>query len=159
MINPVDQNYTNFDFKTTKQLKVTVSTLNSENEPIGGVYMQIYTQNPLTTEGLLKDDSNNFLAYKGISSKTGLLNFEIAPETFVDSLSVLVSHIGLPSLKQVKIDADQITITVGGSSSQKTSSSNTNAKSASAAALPDPVKMSGSIYLVHGITKENLITY
>lgn len=143
MINPVDQNYTNFDFKTTKQLKVTVSTLNSENEPIGGVYMQIYTQNPLTTEGLLKDDSNNFLAYKGISSKTGLLNFEIAPETFVDSLSVLVSHIGLPSLKQVKIDADQITITVGGSSSQKTSSSNTNAKSASAAALPDPVKMSG----------------
>ena len=56
-----DPNFNNFDFKTTKQLKVSISTLNSEDKPVGGVFMRIYTKNPLTPEGLLKDIS--FLIY------------------------------------------------------------------------------------------------
>jgi LruC domain-containing protein len=139
-----DQNYNNFDFKTTKQIKVSVSTLNSENKPIGGVLIQIYTQNPLTTAGLLKDNSSDFLAFKGISSSTGILNCEIAPETFVDSLSILVNHIGFPSLKQVKIDSKDLNIVVGGSSSsQKTSKFNGVSKTTSTTVIPDPIKMSG----------------
>ena len=43
-----DSNYMNFDFKTTKEIKVSVSTLNSQNQPMKGVTIQIYTQNPLT---------------------------------------------------------------------------------------------------------------
>ncbi|MBF2708372.1 LruC domain-containing protein [Flavobacterium soyangense] len=138
-----DQNYANFDFKTTKQITVSVSTLNSENKPIGGVPVQIYTQNPLTPEGLLKENSSDFLAFKGISSNSGLLDCEIAPETFVDSLSVLVNHIGLPSLKQVKIDSKNLNVVVGGSSSQKTNKSNGALKTTSTAVIPDPIKMSG----------------
>jgi len=137
-----DQKYDNFDFKTTKQLKVTISTLNSENKPIGGVFIQIYTKNPLTTEGLLKDNSSDFLAFKGISSNTGILNCEIAPETYVDSLSILVNHIGFPSLKQIKIDSKDINIVVGGSN-QPVNKSKGTSKTTSTAALPDPVKMSG----------------
>ena len=130
----------NFDFKTTKELKVSVSTLNSENQPIGGVSVEIYTQNPLTAEGLLKENSSDFLAFKGISSNNGILECEIAPQTSVDSLSVFVNHIGLPSLKQVKIDSKNLAIVVGGKSSAGSNKSRANSKTA--ADLPDPVKRS-----------------
>jgi hypothetical protein len=42
------------------------------------VVVQIYTQNPLTAQGLLKKTATIFLAFKGIGSNTGLLNCEIA---------------------------------------------------------------------------------
>ncbi len=134
-----DIKFDNFDFKTTKEIKVSVSTLNSENKPVGGVSLQIYTQNPLTPQGLLKENSDDFLAFKGISSATGILDCEIAPQTSVDSLSILVNQIGFPSLKQVKIDSNNLTIVVGGSSPD---SNKTRAASKTAAALPDPVKVS-----------------
>jgi len=111
-------NLNTFDYKTTKQIKVALSVLNSENKPIEGVFMQIYTQNPLTSEGLLKENSNDFLAFKGISSTAGKLDFEIAPQTFVDSLSILVDHVGIPTLKQIKIDSNTITAVIGGATPQ-----------------------------------------
>ncbi|WP_326936454.1 LruC domain-containing protein [Flavobacterium sp. PL11] len=137
------QNYSNFDFKTTKEIKVSVSTLNSENKPMGGVPVEIYTQNPLTAEGLLKENSSDFLAFKGISSNAGLLNCEIAPETFTDSLSILVNHIGFPSLKQIKIDSKDINVVVGGSFSQNTNKSSRTSKTSPTADIPNPIKMSG----------------
>jgi LruC domain-containing protein len=142
-----DQNYVNFDFKTTKQIKISVSTLNSENKAIGGVFVQIYTQNPLTAEGLLKENSSDFLAFKGITSTTGRLNCEIAPATYIDSLSILVNHIGLPSLKQIKIVSNAINVVIGGSSNQNTNKINAASKTFSAAALPDPRKL-GNYYVL-----------
>ena len=137
-----DVKFENFDFKTTKQVKVSVSTLNSEDKPIGGVSVEIYTQNPLTTEGLLKENSSDYLAFKGISSNAGTLDCEIAPQTFVDSLSILVNHIGLPSLKQVKINSNTVNVVVGGSALQKTNKSSGVSKTTSTANLPEPVKIS-----------------
>ena len=127
----------NFDFKTTKELKVSVSTLNSENKPVGGVSVEIYTQNPLTAEGLLKENSSDFLAFKGISSNAGLLECEIAPQTSVDSLSILVNHIGLPAFKQVKIDSKNLNIVIGGAAASSSNKSRSNSKTA--AELPEPV--------------------
>ena len=134
-----DVKFENFDFKTTKQVKVSVSTLNSEDKPIGGVSVEIYTQNPLTTEGLLKENSSDYLAFKGISSNAGTLDCEIAPQTFVDSLSILVNHIGLPALKQVKINSNTVNVIVGGASP---SANKSRAASRTGAPLPDPVKVS-----------------
>jgi LruC domain-containing protein len=136
-----DSNFDNFDFKTTKQVKVSVSTLNAEGKPIGGVSIEIYTQNPLTAEGLLKENSSDFLAFKGISSNVGTLDCAIAPQTFVDSLSVLVNHAGLPSLKQVKIGSDNVNVVIGGSSGQKVGKSSSSRTSATTN-LPNPVKVS-----------------
>jgi LruC domain-containing protein len=133
-----DPKFENFDFKTTKEIKVSVSTLNSENNPVSGVSVEIYTQNPLTPEGLLKENSSDFLAFKGVSSSAGKLDFEIAPPTYVDSLSVLVNQIGFPSLKQVKIDSKNLNITVGGASP---SSSKYRPTSKTAADLPEPRKI------------------
>jgi len=142
-----DQNYVNFDFKTTQQLKVSVSTLNSENKAIGGVFVQIYTQNPLTADGLLKDNSSDFLAFKGITSKSGVLNCEIAPATFIDSLSILVNHIGLPALKQIKIASNAVNVVIGGSTNQNNNKYNSASKTTSAAALADPTKI-GNYYVL-----------
>ena len=137
------QNFINFDFKTTKELKVSISTLNSENSPMAGVPVQIYTQNPLTSEGLLKENSSEYLAFTGISTNGGTIECEIAPATSVDSLSILVNHIGFPSLTQVKIDAEDISVVVGGSFSQKSNNSKIGAQNASRTGLPNPVKKSG----------------
>lgn len=153
-----DQTYKNFDFKTTKQLKVSVSTLNTDNEVIGGVSVQVYTQNPLTSQGLLKAKSSDFLAVKGISSKSGLLNFEITPQTFVDSLSILVNHIGLPSLKQVKVAYNDISVVIDGSTGKKTNSSSNASKATSATVVPDLVKVSG-YYILGSWDKEGKPDY
>jgi LruC domain-containing protein len=138
-----DQNSVNFDFKTTKQIKVSVSTLDSQNKPIAGALIQIYTQNPLTAEGLLKDNSSDFLAFKGISSKEGKLDSEIATATFVDSLSILVQYIGLPSLTQVKINSENITVVIGGSANKNANKSAGASKTTATTVFPDPTKVSG----------------
>lgn len=153
-----DQTYSNFDFKTTKKVKVSVSTLNSENEALGSVSVQIYTQNPLTSEGILKENSSDFLAFKGITSKTGLLNCEIAPEVFVDSLSILSSHIGLPVLKQVEVVSNEVNVTLGGTYSEKTSNSNNLSKTTTKTNIPDPIKVSG-IYVLGSWNKQGKINY
>ena len=146
-----NQNFENFDFKTTKQVKVTISTLNTSNQPIGGVYVELYSQNPLDKDGLLIENSSNFLIFKGITTSDGKLDCVIAPATNTDSLSVLVSHIGLPTYQQFKIISNELNITIGGSSSQAAP------KKVMAAAnvinLPDPVKVSG--YYVLGSWDNN----
>ncbi|MBP6609766.1 MAG: LruC domain-containing protein [Paludibacter sp.] len=134
-------NFTNFDFKTTKQLKVSVSALNADNQPISGVYVEVYTQNPLNSDGSLKANSADYLLYKGITATDGKLNCQIAPATAVDSLSVLVNHIGLPAFHQFKITTSDLNIVIGGSSS---ASAPRKAMSvASEIVLPTPTLVSG----------------
>jgi LruC domain-containing protein len=109
-----------FDFKTTKEFNVSLTTQNNENQTIGGVYVKLYSQNPLTESGLLKDDSENFLVFKGLTDSNGNIATKIALPTFVDSLSVLINHIGLPNYQIVKLNGGNINVIVGGSSVQKT---------------------------------------
>lgn len=134
-------NNSDFDYKTTQEIDVSVSTLNSKNNPVEGVVVQIYTQNPLTTEGLLKDNSSDFLLFKGISSNSGTIDCKIAPQTSVDSLSILVNHIGFPSLYKVKIDSNNMNVVVGGS--QNVNRTSTTLRTNSTAGIPDPIKISG----------------
>lgn len=134
-------NYTNFDFKTTKQINVSVTTLNKTNEPIGGVYVELYSQNPLNQDGVLIDNSSDFLIFKGITTANGKLTCEIAPASSTDSLSVLVSHIGLPVYQQYKISSNQLNITIGGTTKQPAPK---KVMSASAVfAFPEPIKVNG----------------
>ena len=97
----------------------------------------------LTPEGLLKENSSDFLAFTGISANDGTLYCEIAPPTSVDSLSILVNHIGFPSLKQVKIDSEYINVVVGGSFAQKNNNSNVGSKNNFRGTIPQPLKKSG----------------
>jgi hypothetical protein len=56
------------------------------------------------------------------------IKLEIAPQTTVDSLSILVNHIGFPSLKQIKIDSKDINIVLGGAFTQNANKSRSNKK-------------------------------
>ncbi len=134
-------NYTNFDFKTTKQVKVTISTLNTANKPIGGVYVELYSQNPLDKDGILIENSSNYLIFKGMTTADGKLYCEIAPAANTDSVSVLVSHIGLPTFQQYKISTNELNITIGGSTSQSVPKKVIAASNG--ITLPDPVKVNG----------------
>ncbi|MFW9598853.1 MAG: hypothetical protein ACMV0Y_13000, partial [Paludibacter sp.] len=105
--------FTNFDFKTTADVNVSISTLNSQNSALSGVFVKLYTRNPLNADGSLIADSENYLIYKGVTNSSGKLNCKIAPATTADTLTVLINSIGLPQLNQYKIESN-MSITIGG---------------------------------------------
>jgi hypothetical protein len=68
------------------------------------------------------------------------IKLEIAPQTTVDSLSILVNHIGFPSLKQIKIDSKDINIVLGGAFTQMLISPDRTKNLPTPLLLPDPIK-------------------
>lgn len=132
--------YNNFDFKTTKNVSVSLTTLGNTNQALSGVYVELYTQNPLKSDGSLIENSTDYLIFKGVTNASGKLGCKIAPATHVDSLSVLVNYVGLPHLINYKVE-DNMSITIGGSN---VSSSGTQAKVARVAtSIPSPTLVNG----------------
>ncbi|MEI7502637.1 MAG: LruC domain-containing protein [Paludibacter sp.] len=105
-----------FDFKTTKEYKVSIVTLTNENLPFSGVQVKLFSENPMNSDGTLKADSiiQKILIYTGNTNEGGILTCQIAPATTVDSLSILVNQIGLPSLLTVKLSSTDINVQIGG---------------------------------------------
>lgn len=110
--------YTGFDFSTTKQVTVEVKTLTNSNEPIKGAFVEFYTKNPFSGNGTLIENSADVLIFKGQTSETGLITAKIAPATTVDSLYLVVNHVGLQALQAVKLNSNDISVVFGGASSQ-----------------------------------------
>jgi len=110
----IDTSAASFDYKTTKDVNVSITTLNNNNEPLAGVYVEIYTQNPLDENGALKANSTDFLLQKGITDALGVLTSKIAPATTVDSLMILVNQIGLPNYHAVKLSTNDVKLVIGG---------------------------------------------
>jgi LruC domain-containing protein len=88
--------------------------LNNENQPFNKVLVKLFTRNPLDSVGNLKADYMDYLIFKGNTNENGELNCRISPATTVDSLSVLVEHIGLPTLQTVKLVGTNVNIRIGG---------------------------------------------
>ncbi len=57
-----------------------------------------------------------------MTNSQGLLITKISPATTLDSLSILVKHIGLPSYQVVKLDKEDINVVIGGNSVEKSRS-------------------------------------
>ena len=136
-------NYTNFDFKTTKEINVTVNTLNNANQPIEGAYVELYTQNPLDEAGNLIEKSGKYLINKGITDKNGVISCHISPATYVDSISIIVEHIGLPSFQQFKITSNDMKLTIGGSTMSQAPKFSSSPSKISSAVTPTPTKVNG----------------
>ena len=136
--------FTNFDFKTTTEVSVNISTLNTQNSALSGVFVKLYTKNPLNADGSLISDSENYLIYKGVTNASGKLNCKIAPATTADSLTVLINSIGLPQLNQYKIEPN-MSITIGGSNAtaSKVSTQKRVAVTTKVVSLPTPTKVNG----------------
>ncbi len=132
--------YAGFDFKTTKDVEVSIVTLNADNQPMAGVYMSVYSVNPLNADGTLIDNAADFLLHKGSTTSNGKLEFVTALPTYIDSVAVLLSYIGLPNLYVQKITTSKLAFTIGGFA--KSASSAQKALQAPLS-LPTPTKVSG----------------
>ncbi|MDD3322558.1 MAG: LruC domain-containing protein [Paludibacter sp.] len=108
-----------FIYNTTNDYNVTIKALNNANEPMTGVYIELYTQNPLLEDGSLIENSEQYLIFKGITKSTGQMDCSISPATSVDSLHVLVNQIGLPSYFSVKLNSSSISLVIGGTDSKQ----------------------------------------
>jgi len=131
-------NYSNFDFKTTRDFSMSVTTLTDNNQALSGVYLEFYSQNPLTESGTLISNASDYLVYKGITLADGKLNCTLTTATYVDSVHVLVNYIGLPSMVSAKL-SNGLAIRIGGSSAQN----GPQKVQAVSAVLPAPTKISG----------------
>jgi len=137
----------NFDFKTIKDVNVTITTLNNNNEPLAGVYIEIYTQNPLDENGALKENRASILKQKGLTDATGVLASVIAPATTVDSLMILVNQIGLPNYHAVKLSTNDIKLVIGGKAASNVKYKVGTAKSA---VIPSVKKTSNEEFFILG---------
>lgn len=132
--------YAGFEFKTTKNVEISIQTLDAANQAMAGVYMSVYSANPLNEDGSLKDNASDFLIYKGATTANGKMEFVAAVPTFVDSVAVLLSYIGLPNLHMQKIVDSKLAFTIGGVAKSSSSALKVLQSSTS---LPKPTKVSG----------------
>lgn len=114
--NKIDEINSNwgFDFKTIKETELTVSAFDNSNNPLSGVPVFVYSENPLNNDGTLKANADSLLIYKGQTTNGGKMVATISLPTYLDSLSVLVNYIGLPSYHQLKIEGTKLQLNVGG---------------------------------------------
>jgi LruC domain-containing protein len=131
--------YAGFDFKTVDEYDIEISVLNNLNLPLDGVYMELYTENPLDEAGLLKSEAVSSKVFKGITNSDGILQCKINPPTSVDSLHVLTYYIGLNPLYSLALINEQVSIQIGGKTSTKSATTN-NLKSVS---VPVPSQVNG----------------
>jgi len=132
-----------FDFKTTQNINVSVSTLNNANQPINGVLVKLFTQNPINVDGTLKADFESYLIYSGTTNSDGVLLCQIAPATTVDSLTVLVDQIGLPQLQTVKLNSTDMKLVIGGTTPSKVRAQIASQQNVNMVGLPTPTLVNG----------------
>ena len=111
--------YAGFDFITVQEYQVSLSTSNIENEALGGVYLEIFTNNPLDTAGVLIPEHIKLRCYKGITNANGVAACKLNPAANTDSLFVLTYHVGLPRLTSVFLNGENLNIAIGGSDETK----------------------------------------
>jgi len=135
--------FAGFDFKTTQDVNVSVTTLNNSNQPITGVQVKLFTQNPINPDGTLKADFESYLIFTGTTNADGALHCQIAPATSVDSLTVLVDHIGLPQLQTVKLNSSDMKFVIGGTLTSKVRNQMARQQNVSLIGLPTPSIVNG----------------
>jgi LruC domain-containing protein len=132
-----------FDFKTTQDVNVSVSTLNNSNQPINGVQVKLFTQNPINADGTLKSDFESYLIFTGTTNSDGVLQCQIAPATTVDSLTILVDQIGLPQLQTLKLNSSNMKFVIGGNLPSKVRTQITTQQNIKLLELPTPTLVNG----------------
>lgn len=115
-----DVQYGSFDFKTVKEYNVSIVTLNNQNQPIDGVYIEVFTLNSLKNDGTLVANLQSSLIFKGITDLNGKLQCKINPASKTDSVYILTYHIGLPSMIEILLTNTYVDVILGGKRLTKT---------------------------------------
>lgn len=109
--------YTLFDFKTVLEYNVFIVALNNQDEPIDGVYVEVFSSYPLNSEGTLIDNFESQLIFKGTTNLNGTLQSKINPATKIDSIYVLTYHASLPPIFRIPLIGVNIDVILGGKKS------------------------------------------
>lgn len=110
----IENKYADFDFKTVQEYNLTLTALDLANNPLDGVYIELYTRYPLDPNGVLAEDAAQKRVYSGVTNAEGLLRARINPPATVDSLYILPHFIGLDPLYVIPLDHEEIRMTIGG---------------------------------------------
>lgn len=100
-----------FDFKTTLEVNLIVSTIDNEDKPLAGVFLSVY---------YILDTVPMYQA-KGITAEDGTLKLSTSLPSFVEELIVETEYIGLPRMHKVAVHSGDNYLTVGGRPSPNTS--------------------------------------
>jgi LruC domain-containing protein len=135
----INAEYTDFDFKTVKDIKLNIKTLTNVNSPITGVYIEVYGEYPLDEYGSLLPEAKKHLIHKGISNSNGIMTVDISTATAIEVAYIMTYHVGLPTLQSIDLNTSYVSVVIGGDSSVSTKGSNaTGSKS-----LPTPTLVNG----------------
>lgn len=145
-----------FEFKTTKEYSLSLTTLSTSNNPVMGAYVELYTENPLDESGKQVDFSK--LIFKGLTNQNGELDCKVSAATTVDSLYVLINYVGLPAYKAIALNSDEISLTIGGGASAQ--SANNVGMRRVAAAVPTVSKTpDGKFYVLGSWNNQGVPNY
>lgn len=111
---PVENKYADFNFKLVSEYQVTLTALNSQDEIIPGVYIELYTQYPLDENGVLTEEMQANRIYSGITDRQGRLRASINPIVTADSLYIMPFYVGLAPLYAAPLQGIDITLSLGG---------------------------------------------
>lgn len=138
---PVNKgDFAGFDFATVEEFNVNVHLHNRNSEPVTGVYAQLFTQNPITHEGVMVESSQDHLLFTGISDDQGTIETKINPATRFDTLYVLVKHTGFPLLTKVALERETLDIYPGATPTEEKSE---NAQNPTTKTLGFPAQNNG----------------
>ncbi|MFW5758550.1 MAG: LruC domain-containing protein [Bacteroidota bacterium] len=130
--------YEGFDFATVKQYEINIHLRNPQDESSKGVYAELYTANPLNEMGIVNEEAQKNLIFKGISNSEGIIHTTINPASRFDSLYVLVKHTGFPTLTTVALNNDILDIYPGATMEERNNQEQ-NAPMPKSLALPQQV--------------------
>jgi len=127
--------YSEFDFKTVKEFDITIEIFNDKSA-IDGVLVELYTMNPLYSNGTFNANSYSDMQFKGVTGTDGRLKCKINPPTTKDSLYIYVRHIGLMPLHSVLLDDEIISVHINVNQTNSVISKGTSLKSGTVAPTP-----------------------
>ncbi len=101
--------------KNLKEYKINILAVDSNNLPFSGIEVSFFNQNPLNEVGNLKDDIviNKTRIYSGTTNDGGMLSgISVANE--IENVYVLVTHLGVSYILNVKVINNEINIQIDG---------------------------------------------
>jgi len=94
-----------FDFNTSDEVAFKISVLNNQNQPIGNVRIDIYSD---------YQESNGHLLASGTTNASGLFTHIHPIPDYYDNIIVATRYLGFPSEVEVPIVNGEVNFTLGG---------------------------------------------
>jgi LruC domain-containing protein len=95
----------NFKFITTKNLGVTISTLDNTGSPVRNILVNVYSDLP---------EKGGALILSGVTDQNGLFSVDYKIPAWVDSLAIGTDAIGFVNMQKVKITSGSLNVVLGG---------------------------------------------